>query len=82
MNTLELKNIVISQISQIEDKSFLSALKTILDSKSKEKITLSKDQIEEINDSKKEIANNQFQDNDSLDKEIKQWLTEKNYMVV
>ncbi|MDV6168648.1 hypothetical protein R1T16_09450 [Flavobacterium sp. DG1-102-2] len=82
MNTLELKNIVISQISQIEDKSFLSALKTILDSKSKEKITLSKHQIEEINDSKKEIANNQFQDNDSLDKEIKQWLTEKNYMVV
>lgn len=77
MNTLELKNIVISQISQIEDKSFLSALKTILDSKSKEKITLSKEQKNEIRASKKEILKNEFQDNDSLDKEVKQWLTEK-----
>lgn len=77
MNTLELKNIVISQISQIEDKSFLSALKTILDSKSKEKIMLSKEQKNEIRASKKEILKNEFQDNDSLDKEAKQWLTEK-----
>ncbi len=77
MNTLELKNIVISQISQIEDKSFLSALKTILDSKSKEKITLSAAQKDEIRTSKKEIGKKEFQDNDSLDKELKQWLTEK-----
>jgi hypothetical protein len=77
MNTLELKNIVISQISQIEDKSFLSALKTILDSKSKEKILLSVAQKNEIKASKKEVAKNEFQDNDSLDKELKQWLTEK-----
>ena len=34
MNTLELKNILISQISKIDDESFLSALKTILDSRS------------------------------------------------
>lgn len=33
MNTLELKNILISEIAKIDDKSFLSALKTILDSR-------------------------------------------------
>lgn len=33
MNTLELKNSLISKISQIEDNDFLQALKIILDSK-------------------------------------------------
>jgi hypothetical protein len=34
MNTIELKNIVISKIFEINDESFLSAINTILDSKS------------------------------------------------
>ena len=33
MNTLELKDILISEIAKIDDDSFLSALKTILDSR-------------------------------------------------
>jgi len=33
MNTLELKDILISEIAKIDDESFLSALKTILDSR-------------------------------------------------
>jgi len=35
MNTLELKNILIDEINQIEDKSFLNALRTIIESKIK-----------------------------------------------
>ena len=34
MSTIELKNIVISKISEINDEAFLSALNTILDGKS------------------------------------------------
>jgi hypothetical protein len=33
MNSLELKNTLISEISQIDDTAFLSALKTIVDSR-------------------------------------------------
>ena len=35
MNTLEFKNILIEEINQIEDKSFLNALRTIVESKIK-----------------------------------------------
>jgi predicted transcriptional regulator len=34
MSTIELKNIVISKISEINDEAFLAAINTILDSKS------------------------------------------------
>ncbi|MEC4005762.1 hypothetical protein OX283_013910 [Flavobacterium sp. SUN052] len=34
MSTIELKNIVISKISEINDETFLAAINTILDSKS------------------------------------------------
>ena len=34
MNTIDLKNILIHQIAGIEDKSFLSAIKNIIDLKS------------------------------------------------
>ena len=34
MSTIELKNIVISKISEINDEAFLEAINTILDSKS------------------------------------------------
>lgn len=35
MSTIELKNLVISKISEINDEAFLAAINTILDSKSK-----------------------------------------------
>lgn len=34
MSTIELKNLVISKISEINDEAFLAAINTILDSKS------------------------------------------------
>ena len=77
MNTLELRNIVLSQISQIEDKSLLAALKTILDTRANPQITLTNEQKAEIITSKKEIAINGVKDNVVLDKEMRQWLEEK-----
>ena len=77
MNTLELRNIVLAQVSQIEDKSFLAALKTILDTKVSPQIILNKGQIEEIKASQKEVEVGNFKDNDVLDKEVRQWLQGK-----
>lgn len=78
MNTLELKNILMVQISQINDTSFLNALRTILESKTNNQIMVLNDtQKNEIFSSKKEIDNNLFIENDNLDTEILQWLQEK-----
>lgn len=77
MNTLELRNIVLQQVSQIEDKSLLSALKTILDSKVNSQIKLSKEQKKEIKLSQKEVAGGNYFEDETLDKEIRQWLEGK-----
>ena len=78
MNTIELKNILIHRISEINDISFLNAIKTILDSKTnKEVITLTSEQRDEIISSKKEIEQGLFIDNNDLDAEIKEWLNAK-----
>jgi len=77
MNTLELRNIVLQQISQIDDKSLLSALKTILDTKTNSYMKLSKEQKSEIKAAQKEVAEGNFHNNSDLDKEIRQWLEEK-----
>lgn len=77
MNTLELRNILISQISQIEDTSFLSALKTIIDTKTNSQIKLTKAQYEEIQTSRNEIDSGNLKDGEVFDKEIRQWLQGK-----
>jgi hypothetical protein len=78
MNAIDLKNILIHRISEINDVSFLNAIKTILDSKTnQEVIALTQDQRDEIIVSKKEIEQNLFIENEDLDAEIKKWLSEK-----
>lgn len=78
MKTTELKNILIHQISEIEDVSFLEAIKTIVDSKmNSEVLTLTQEQKDEIMASKKEIEEGKYIEQDDLDKEIIEWLKEK-----
>jgi len=56
MTAIELKSILIHRIAEIEDVSFLKAIKTILDTKTNnEVLTLTDEQREEIIASKKEI---------------------------
>ena len=78
MSTTELKNALIQKIAEIEDKSFLQAIKTILDAKAESKvIKLSPELTKEIMLSKQEIEKGLFIENDLLEKEIEEWLSEK-----
>ena len=76
MTALELKTLIIHRISEINDVSFLKALKTILDSKTDTGVLqLTPDQLNDIIASKKEIEKGLFIENSVLDKEVKKWLS-------
>jgi hypothetical protein len=78
MTAIELKTLLIHKISEINDISFLKALKTILDSKSDtEVIQLTQEQLDEIIASKKEIEQGLSIENRILEKEVKLWLNAK-----
>ena len=75
MTTFELKTLLIHRITEINDVSFLKALKTILDTKTDSGvIQLTQDQLEDIIESKKEIEDGLFVENNVLDKQVRQWL--------
>jgi len=75
MTAIELKTLLIHKISEINDISFLKALKTILDSKTDtEVIQLTQEQLDEIIESKKEIEQGLSIENGILEKEVKLWL--------
>ena len=76
MSTIELKNIVISKISEINDEAFLSAINTILDSKSESILILSDDQKSSIKKSQKEYLEGNYFSNDSGNDEMEKWLKE------
>lgn len=76
MSTIELKNIVISKISEINDEAFLSAINTILDSKSESILILSDDQKSSIKKSQKEYLEGNYCSNDSVNEEMEKWLKE------
>jgi len=76
MTAIELKSLLIHRISEINDVSFLKALKIILDSKTDTGvIQLTPDQIDDIIESKKEIEKGLFIENSVLDKEVRLWLS-------
>lgn len=87
MSTIELKNLLISKIVEIDDEVFLSAINTILDSKSKSIdsgnqdfkniIILNDQQKKEIQNSKKEYLKGNFIENDVLNEEMEKWLQEE-----
>jgi hypothetical protein len=78
MTAIQLKTLLIHRISEINDVSFLKALKTILDSKTETGvIQLTQEQLDDIIASKKEIEQGLFIENIALEKEVKQWLNAK-----
>lgn len=78
MTTLQLKKMLINQINEIDDVTFLNEIKSILDSKSKQQILkLTTEQRLEINESKKEIGKGCFIEQSELDKEIARWASEE-----
>jgi predicted transcriptional regulator len=78
MTTIELKKQLIERISEIDDESFLQAIKTILDSKTQSQvITLTKAQRQEIDESKKQVEAGEFIGQDELDQKFDQWKSAK-----
>lgn len=76
MSTIELKNIVISKISEINDEAFLLAINTILDSKSESILILSEDKKNSIKKSQKEYLEGNYFSNDCVNEEMEKWLKE------
>jgi hypothetical protein len=75
MTAIQLKTLLIHRISEINDVSFLKALKTILDTKTETGvIQLTPEQLNDIIASKKEIEQGFFIENNTFEKEVKQWL--------
>ena len=78
MTTIELKQQLINRISEIDDESFLQAIKTILDSKTQSQvIALTNAQLQEINESKKQVEAGEFIGQDELDQKFNQWKSAK-----
>lgn len=73
MKTAELKNILISQINNIDDNSFLDALKTIIDSK----VTSSKNYLKEYNNellvAEEEIEKGEYLTHNQVKESISEW---------
>lgn len=75
MTSIQLRKSIMLQIADIEDVSFLKALKTIIETKTKSDIIcLSSEQRDEIVESKKQIENGLFTKHEDLQQEFEKWL--------
>jgi hypothetical protein len=78
MTTFELKNILIHQITGINDKSFLSAIKKIIETKSRSTIYKTNPQQRKlIQEGREQIAKGDFYTNEQIEMEIDAWLKEE-----
>ena len=78
MTTIELKDVLFHKIAAIDDRSFLSAIKTIIDTKSETIIyKLTPEQRNRIKKSQDQIARGEFLTNEQVEKGIDKWLKEK-----
>ena len=78
MTTVELKNILIHQIAGINDKTFLNAIKIMIEKNSESAIYKTTfEQQNRIKEGREQIANGEFVTNDQVEKEIDKWLSEK-----
>jgi len=78
MSTVELRHTIIEKLSQIDDASFLKAIKTIVESKVNEDVyKLSDFQKKRIEESREQVKSGQTISNEALQKEIKQWLSSR-----
>jgi len=75
MTAIELKELIIHRIEEIDDEAFLTAIKTILDSKSQSQtLNLSDEQRTEIVESIRQISEGLCIDQTQMDKEFEKWL--------
>jgi hypothetical protein len=78
MTAIELKTFLMHRISEINDVSFLKAIKTILDSKTDSEILkLTDEQLNEIMISKLEIEQGIYLTQENIDLEVSKWAKAK-----
>ncbi len=78
MTTMELKSLLMHKIAGIEDKAFLNAIKTIIESKSESSIyKTTPEQKRRIKESREQIVRGEFFTNEQVQKEVNKWLKEK-----
>lgn len=78
MSTVELRQKIVDQLSQIEDVAFLKAIKTLVDSKAEDSIyRLSDFQKKRILEGRKQLKEGKTISHEALQKEIEQWLESK-----
>lgn len=78
MSTLELRNRLIENIFLIEDRSFLEALKTIIDTKlASTTYELSDFQRERIRKGREQLMNGNIISNENVQKKVDKWLSTK-----
>ncbi|RIJ50066.1 hypothetical protein D1614_04795 [Maribellus luteus] len=75
MSTLEIRHNIVEQLLRIEDESFLSAIKTILENKTTEdKRQLNEYQKERIKVAREQLRLNRTISHNELQKEVGKWL--------
>jgi len=78
MTTIALKKLLINRIAEINDVSFLNAIKTILETKTQtQTLSLTPQQRFEIIESQKEVESGLYVEQVELDKEFNKWLSGK-----
>ncbi|MFV0267043.1 MAG: hypothetical protein ACK5HT_07900 [Draconibacterium sp.] len=78
MSTLEIRHNIVEQLLRIEDESFLSAIKTILENKTMEdKRQLNDYQKERIKVAREQLRLNRTISHYELQKEVGKWLQGK-----
>jgi predicted transcriptional regulator len=78
MSTIELKNILIHRIAGINDKSFLTAIKTIIETKAESiNYKTTPEQRLRIKEGREQIARGEYYTNEQVELEIDEWLKEK-----
>ena len=77
MTTIELKDILVHKIAAINDKSFLAAMNTIIDTKSEKLIyKTTPEQRQAIKEGQDQLARGESFSNDQVETEIDKWLNE------
>ena len=78
MTTVDLKNILIHRIAGINDKSFLTAINTLVETKSESMIyKTTSEQQKRIEEAIVQISRGESFTNEQVENEIDKWLKEK-----
>lgn len=73
-NTSQLKDDLINKIKATNDVSFLKALQTIIDASIKDPYQLSQHQLNAVAESRAQLENGDYVENEDFMSEVEQWL--------